>query len=88
MASGLKDTIILPVQWNWKQLPPVVSSNHAHVELNSIQQYVIMFVSHDLQHSGQWFSPGTPVSFTNKTYGIRFEGYNYFTSTMELEFSV
>jgi hypothetical protein len=33
-----------------------------HSEVYSIQHYVIKFVS-----SLQWFSPGTPVSSTNKT---------------------
>ena len=31
-----------------------------------IQHYVIKFVS-DLQTTGRWFSPGTPVYSTNKT---------------------
>jgi hypothetical protein len=39
----------------------VVSSNLAHSEAYSMQHNVIKFVS-DL-----WFSPGTPVSSTNKT---------------------
>jgi len=43
----------------------VVSSNPAHVEVYSIQRYVMKFVS-DLQQV--WlFSPGTPDSCTNKT---------------------
>ena len=41
----------------------VVSSNPFHGNAYSIQQYVIKFVS----LTGRWFSPGTPVSFTNKT---------------------
>ena len=40
----------------------VLSLNPVHGEVYSIQHYVIKFVS-DLQ----WFSPGTPVSSTNKT---------------------
>jgi hypothetical protein len=43
----------------------VVSSNPAHGEVFSIQHYVIQFVSK--LATGQWFSPGTPVSCTNKT---------------------
>ena len=39
----------------------VVSSNSIHGKVYLIQHYVIMFVS------GLWFSPGTPVSSTNKT---------------------
>ena len=35
-------------------------------EVYSIQHYVIKFVS-DLRQVG-WFSPGTPVTSTNKTY--------------------
>jgi hypothetical protein len=42
----------------------VVSSNPVHGEVRSIQHYVIKFVS-DLRQV--WFSPGTPVSSTNKT---------------------
>ena len=34
--------------------------------LDIIQHYVIKFVSDLRQVSGQWFSPGTPVSSTNK----------------------
>ena len=46
----------------------VVSSNPAHGEVYSIQHYVINFVN-DLQQVAPrwWFSPGTPVSSTNKT---------------------
>jgi hypothetical protein len=44
----------------------VVSSNSANGEVYSIQLYVIKFVS-DLRQVGRWFSPGTPVSSTNKT---------------------
>ena len=43
----------------------VVSSNPAHGEAYSIQQYVIKFVI-DLRHIVVFFS-GTPVSSTNKT---------------------
>jgi hypothetical protein len=43
----------------------VVSSNHAHGEVYSIQHYLIKFGS-DLRQVGG-FSPGTPFSFTNKT---------------------
>ena len=42
----------------------VVSSNPVHGEVYSIQHYVIKFVRHA---TGRWFSPGTPVSSTNKT---------------------
>ena len=35
-------------------------------EVYSIQHYVIKFVS-DFLETGQWFSPGPPVSSTNKT---------------------
>ena len=42
----------------------VVSSNHANGKVYSIQHYVIKFVS-DLREVV--FSPGTPVSSTNKT---------------------
>jgi hypothetical protein len=34
----------------------------AHGEVYSIQHYVIKRLAR-----GRWFSPGTPVSFTNKT---------------------
>ena len=43
----------------------VVSANHAHGEVYSIQHYVIKFVI-DLRQVGSFF-PGTPVSCTNKT---------------------
>ena len=43
----------------------VVNSNHVHGELYPIQHYVMKFVS-DLWQVGD-FSPGTPVSSTNKT---------------------
>ena len=42
----------------------VVSSNPVHVEVYSIQQYVIKFVS-NLER--RWFSQDIPVSSTNKT---------------------
>ena len=42
----------------------VLSSNSAHSDVYSIQHYVIKFVG-DLWQ-GVWFSPGTPVSSTNK----------------------
>jgi hypothetical protein len=38
-----------------------VSSNPVHGEVYSIQHYMIKFAT------GRWFSPGTPVSSTNKT---------------------
>ena len=44
----------------------VVSSNHAHGEVYSIQHYVIKFAS-DLRQVDRWFSPGIPVSSTNKS---------------------
>ena len=43
----------------------IVSSNPAHGEVHSIQNYVIKFVN-DLR-AGQWFSLGTPVFSSNKT---------------------
>ena len=43
-----------------------VSSNSVHGEVYSIQHYMIRFVS-DLIATGEWFSPCTPVSPTNKT---------------------
>jgi hypothetical protein len=43
----------------------VVNSNPFHSEVYSIQQYVT-FMWHWLA-IGWWFSPGTPVSSTNKT---------------------
>jgi len=43
----------------------VVSLNATHGEVNLIQLYVIKFVSDLQQIDG--FSPGTPVSSTNKT---------------------
>ena len=42
-----------------------MSSNPVHGEVYSIQHYVIKFVS-DLQQA-EGFTPGTPVSSTNKT---------------------
>ena len=43
----------------------VVSLNHAHGEVYSMQLYVIQFVS-DLRQC-RWFSPDIPVSSKNKT---------------------
>jgi hypothetical protein len=43
----------------------VVSSNHVHGEVYSIQHYVINFSQWVV--TGRWFSPGTPVSSSNKT---------------------
>ena len=43
----------------------VVSSNPAHDRVYSIQQYVIKLCR--WLATGLWFSPGTPVSSTNKT---------------------
>ena len=40
------------------------ASNPVHGEVYSIQHYVIKFVSYIA--TGRWFSPGTPVSSTNK----------------------
>ena len=40
-------------------MPKVVSSNPIHGEVYSIQHYVMQFI--------MWFSPGIPVSSTNKT---------------------
>ena len=42
----------------------VVSLNPVHGKVYSIQHYVINL---SVLASGQWFSPGTPISFTNKT---------------------
>ena len=59
------------------------SLNPTHGEVYSIQKYVMKFESYSWWGvldtkicdevcqwlaTGQWFSPGTPVSFTNKTY--------------------
>ena len=44
----------------------VVSSKPVHVEVYSIQHYVVKLVS-DLRQVVGLFSPGTPVSSTNKT---------------------
>jgi hypothetical protein len=44
----------------------VVRSNPVHGEVYSIHHYVIKFVS-DLKQVGDLFSPGTPISSTNKT---------------------
>ena len=43
----------------------VVSLNPAYGEVYLIQHYVMKFVSN--LREGLWFSPGTPVSSTNKT---------------------
>ena len=43
----------------------VVSSNHAHGEVYLIQHYVVKKIQ--WLATGRWFSPGTPVSSTNKT---------------------
>jgi hypothetical protein len=37
-----------------------------YFKVNMQQHYVIKFVS-DLRQVGRWFSPGTPVSSSNKT---------------------
>jgi len=42
----------------------VVISNPAHGEMYSIQHYILLYIT-----AGRWFSPGTPVSSTNKTDG-------------------
>jgi hypothetical protein len=44
----------------------IVNLNPVHGEVYSIQHYVIKLVCQWLA-TGQWFSPGTPVSSTNKT---------------------
>jgi hypothetical protein len=54
----------LPVQ-SVPIITTVVSSNPVHGEMYSIQHYVIKFGQ--LLVTDQWFSPGTPVSSTNKT---------------------
>jgi hypothetical protein len=43
-----------------------VSLNPVNDEVYTMQHYVIKFVS-DLRQVGRWFSPGTPVSSSNKT---------------------
>jgi len=43
-----------------------VSLNPVHDEVYTIQHYVIKFVS-NLRQVSRWFSPGTPVSSSNKT---------------------
>jgi hypothetical protein len=45
----------------------VVSSNPAHGEVYSIQQYNVCDKVCQWLVAGRWFSPGTPVSSTNKT---------------------
>ena len=45
----------------------VVSSNPVHVEVYSIQHYVIKFVSYIVLATDQWFSLGILVSSGNKT---------------------
>ena len=45
----------------------VVSSNPAHGEVYSIQQYNACDKVCQWLVAGRWFSPGTPVSSTNKT---------------------
>ena len=45
----------------------VVSSNPAHGEVYSIQQYNVFDKVCQWLVAGRWFSPGTPVSSTNKT---------------------
>ena len=54
----------LPMQ-SLSNTTKVVSSNPVHGEVYSIQHYVIKFISGLRQVSG--FSPGMPVSSTNKT---------------------
>ena len=44
-----------------QSVPNVVSANPVHDEVYSIQHYVITLAA------GRWFSPGIPVSATNKT---------------------
>jgi hypothetical protein len=53
--------ILLPIQ-SVPITTDVVSSNHAHGEVYSIQHYVIKFINHR-----SVVSRGTPVSSTNKT---------------------
>jgi hypothetical protein len=61
MVVGFTTTYMQSVPFTSK----VVSSNPVHGEEYSIQHYGRKFVN-DLRQSGG-FSPGTPVSFTNKT---------------------
>ena len=61
MVVGFTTTYMQSVPFTSK----VVSSNPVHGEEYSIQHYGIKFVS-DLRQVGG-FSPGTPVSSTNKT---------------------
>jgi hypothetical protein len=54
-----RDHMVLDLQLLMQSVPlttNIVSSNSAHGKVYSIQHYV-----------SQWFSPGTPVSSTNKT---------------------
>ena len=44
----------------------VVSLNPVHCKVHSIQHYVIK-LNLSVTYEDRWFSPGTPVSFTNKT---------------------
>jgi hypothetical protein len=62
-----KTEMVSLVFYNVQSVPitiEVVSLNPSHGEVYLIQHYVIKFVS-DLRQV--WFSPGTPVSSTNKT---------------------
>ena len=43
------------------------SSNPAHGEVYTIQHYVHFNKVGQLLAKGRWFSPGTPISSTNKT---------------------
>ena len=54
----------LPVQ-SVHVMIKVVSSNPTHSEIYSIQHYAIRFVNNVRQVGG--FTPGNPVSSTNKT---------------------
>jgi hypothetical protein len=64
-----RDRLVVGFATTYMQSVPittkVVSSNPVHGEVYSIQYYVIKFVIDWRQVGG--FSPGIPVSFTNKT---------------------
>jgi hypothetical protein len=64
--------IVVMLVW-WLELPRQtvhittnVSLNPVNDEVYTMQYHVVKFVS-DLRQVGRWFSPGTPVSSSNKT---------------------
>ena len=62
MVVGFTTTCAISAYHHYK----VVSSNLVHGEIYLIQHYVIKFVS-DLREVDGLFSPGPPVSSTDKT---------------------